>query len=150
MQSHAGRNQLVIVLLTLVLPCLFGFTNPHVGPDTCDDCHIRVPTQEEAARGYYALLRATIDDTCMMCHEDRSCSLGTWRIRHPSGVDRWNPAVAEPPVSLPIFGGRIACSTCHLHRKPDVADYKMLRNVRVDGARIDATDLCADCHLQYF
>ncbi len=150
MQRHPGRRLLALLALSPLVLGMYGFANPHVGQETCGECHIRVPTQEEAASGYYALLGATIDDTCMRCHEDRSCSLGSWRIRHPSGVREWDEQVASAPVSLPLYEGRIACATCHLHRKPEVTDYKMLRNVKVDGEKIDATDLCGDCHAQFF
>ena len=124
--------------------------NPHIKPEPCESCHTKVPTEADGRVGDYFLLKNSIDDTCHVCHEKTCCKPGSLHgINHPSNIDRWDWKLFRRPKTLPLHRGFITCNTCHLHSKPDVPSYKMVRIVIVDGKRIDWAELCRDCHQGY-
>lgn len=128
----------------------FALLNPHIKPEPCGSCHTKVPTEEEGQMGEYFLLKETIDDTCHVCHEKTCCKPGSLHgINHPSNIDDWDWKLFRRPKTLPLYGGFITCSTCHLHSVPDGDSFKMVRIVKIDGKKIDWTALCTDCHVGY-
>lgn len=149
------RSFLLTALMSIILAAgLMGTSpaliNPHLKPEPCDSCHTQVPTKEEGAAGDYHLLKETIDDTCHVCHETTCCKPGSLHgINHPSNVNKWDFKLFRRPKTLPLFEGYITCSTCHLHSIPDGPSYKMVRIVKIDGKKIDWTELCTDCHVGY-
>ncbi len=148
MVNRSGRIGLLLLIPAALI--LYGFTNPHAGPDTCGSCHSAVPTADDAAARDYKLLGGTIDGTCRACHREKYCTLGSYQAFHPSGIDEWEDWIARPPRTVPLFGGFITCATCHLHRRPGEPDYKMLRLTRVEGDKVDTTELCRDCHPTFY
>ncbi|NDY43486.1 hypothetical protein G3N55_11630 [Dissulfurirhabdus thermomarina] len=113
----------------------------------CEACHSKVPGPGED--GDAPLRGRSIDATCMGCHELGQCVPGHGHCTtHPSGR-RWNPARVHRPTTLPLFGGRITCATCHRHRLEDGDAPFLLRRVRFDGAGFDYSELCRECHVGY-
>lgn len=142
---------LCIIIVTSLLAVTHrdshGLLNPHIKPEPCGSCHTKVPTDKDHE---YFLLKDTIDETCHICHEKTCCKPGSLHgISHPSNIDRWDWKLFRRPKTLPLHNGFITCNTCHLHTKPDGPSYKMVRVVKIDGKRIDWTELCRDCHLGY-
>ncbi|MBI5419695.1 MAG: hypothetical protein HZA60_06385 [Deltaproteobacteria bacterium] len=141
---------LAVFFLACISIAAFGVLNPHIEPPQCDSCHKKIPTEEEAAAGHYFLLKDTIDDTCHICHEKTCCKPGSLHgINHPSNIKDWDRKYFRKPKTLPLHNGYITCNTCHLHRMPGGNQYKMVRIVKIDGKKIDWTDLCTDCHIGY-
>src|SRR5512139_867418 len=142
-----------LAVATLVIVSLrdsHGLLNPHIKPEPCGSCHTKVPTEEDGRTGDYFLLKDRIDDTCHICHEKTCCKPGSLHgTNHPSNIDRWDWKKFRRPKILPLHNGFITCSTCHVHSKPDGPSYKMVRIVKIDGKRIDWTELCRDCHEGY-
>jgi len=56
---------------------------------------------------------------------------------HPSNTNRWNREEMTVPTTLPLYDGYITCLTCHYRNKPEGADYKRVRMVKVKGDRVD-------------
>lgn len=50
------------------------------------------------------------------------------------------------PATLPLCDGYITCLTCHYRDKPEGADYKRIRIVKIKGDQADWAGLCRDCH----
>ncbi len=124
--------------------------NPHVEPARCLACHTKVPTADDGERGDYFLIRDTIDDTCHACHTSACCMPGTLHgANHPSNINNWDWKLFHRPKTLPLFNGYITCSTCHFHREAEGSAYKLVRIVKVDGKKVDWTELCHDCHVGY-
>ncbi len=124
--------------------------NPHIPPDPCDACHTKVPTAEQAKAGEYQLLKDNIDDLCHICHEATCCKPGSLHGgNHPSNINTWDRKKFREPKTLPLFDGYITCETCHTHRRPEGPQYKLVRIVKIDGKKIDWTELCTDCHVGY-
>lgn len=124
--------------------------NPHVKPESCESCHTKIPTAADGDRGEYFLLKESIDETCHICHEKTCCKPGSLHgSGHPSNIDRWDRGKFRKPKSLPLHNGFFTCNTCHLHAKPDGPSFKMVRIVKIDGKKIDWSDLCTDCHAGY-
>lgn len=141
---------LVVVLLVALSSRSFGLLNPHIKPEPCGSCHTKVPSGEEGQSGEYFLLKDTIDETCHVCHEKTCCKPGSLHgASHPSNIRDWDWEIMKRPKTLPLFDGYITCSTCHLHSKPEGDTFKMVRIVKIDGKKIDWTDLCTDCHVDY-
>ncbi len=127
-----------------------GVVNPHIQNDSCGSCHARIPTESDGRVGDYFLLKDTIDDTCHICHENSCCKPGSLHgSNHPSNIDKWDRKLFRRPKTLPLHNGFITCNTCHLHSRPDNPSFKMVRIVKIDGKKIDWTDLCTDCHVGY-
>jgi len=144
------RILLVVVILLAASSRSFGLLNPHVKPEPCGSCHTKVPSEEEGQSGEYFLLKDTIDDTCHVCHETTCCKPGSLHgISHPSNINDWDWKLFRRPKTLPLYNGYITCTTCHLHSKPEGDSFKMVRIVKIDGRKIDWTDLCTDCHVGY-
>jgi len=40
----------------------------------------------------------------------------------------------------------LTCNTCHLHRRPQGRDYKLVRLVEFTPTGVQWTNLCQDCH----
>lgn len=142
-----------IILVLLWAATSRGLINPHVEPANCESCHVKIPSQEEAERGDYFLLKETIDSTCHICHEYTCCKVGSLHEKernHPSNIDRWDRNKVAEPKTLPLFDGYITCSTCHYHRKPEGGDYKMIRILKknVLGDLRNWEGLCVDCHIK--
>lgn len=128
----------------------FAIMNPHKKPEPCESCHSKVPSKEDGESGNYYLLKDSIDDTCHVCHDTMCCSAFTIHGgSHPSNIKDWDRKLFRAPKTLPLHDGYITCSTCHLHSIPDGPSYKMVRIVRIDGKKIDWTELCRDCHSSY-
>ena len=124
--------------------------NPHVKPEVCDACHIKVPTADDGERGDYFLAKETIDATCQVCHEYSCCKRGALgQFNHPSNISRWDWSKFHRPRVLPLYGGSITCTTCHFPHVTEEPTYRMVRIVRVEGKKIDWTELCHDCHVDY-
>jgi len=124
--------------------------NPHVKPEPCESCHTKIPTAADGDRGEYFLLKESIDETCHVCHEKTCCKPGSLHgSSHPSNIDRWDREKFRKPKTLPLHNGFITCNTCHMHSKPDGPSFKMVRIVKIDGKKIDWSDLCTDCHVGY-
>ena len=80
--------------------------NPHVKPEVCDACHIKVPTADDGERGDYFLAKETIDATCQVCHEYSCCKRGALgQFNHPSNISRWDWSKFRRPRVLPLYGG---------------------------------------------
>lgn len=140
----------VAVLTTVSFHDSHGVLNPHIKPEPCASCHTKVPTEADTRMGDYFLLKDGIDDTCHVCHETTCCKPGSLHAgNHPSNIDRWDRKLFRRPRTLPLYNGFITCSTCHLHTRPDGPSFKMIRIVKIDGKRIDWTELCKDCHEGY-
>lgn len=121
--------------------------NPHLPPDSCDSCHVRLPTKEEAAAGNYRLLKESIDGTCRICHPPMCCEVGSLHtFNHPSDFDKWDRTRFRRPKTLPLHNGKITCATCHFHLKKDGPTYRMVRIVQRDRGGIQWIYLCRDCH----
>jgi hypothetical protein len=139
----------VLSLLFVTLPAQ-GLLNPHIKPEPCGSCHTQVPTEEDGRNGDYYLLKDSIDDTCHVCHELTCCMPGNQHGgNHPSNIKDWDWDKFRRPKTLPLFAGYITCSTCHLHGKPDGPSYKLVRIVKIDGKKIDWSQICTDCHVGY-
>ncbi len=124
--------------------------NPHVEPAKCPACHTKAPTADDAKRGDYFLLKDGIDDTCHTCHETTCCKPGSLHgENHPSNIDTWDAKLFRAPRTLPLYNGYITCNTCHFHRLAQGNAYKLVRIVTIDGRRVDWTELCRDCHVDY-
>ena len=135
---------LVTSMLTTSFRHSYGLLNPHIKPEPCGSCHTKIPGKEDYK---FFLLKDTIDETCHVCHEKVCCKPGSLHgINHPSHIRNWDWKIMRRPKTLPLYDGYITCSTCHLHSKPDGPSYKMVRLVKIDGKRIDWTELCTDCH----
>lgn len=121
--------------------------NPHLKPEACDSCHVRVPTKEEGAAGNYSLLKESIDATCHVCHKKMCCDLNSLHsFNHRSDFKDWDPAKYQAPKTLPLQDGHITCATCHFHSEPEGDSYKMVRLVTRNRTRIEWSLLCKDCH----
>lgn len=144
---------LLSLLLTVVsAPAARGVMNPHIEPASCPSCHTKAPTAEETAAGDYFLIKETIDDTCHMCHEYSCCKPGSLHEKkrnHPSNIDRWDRSKFREPKTLPLHSGFITCNTCHFHREAQGNSYKLVRIVKVNDKKVDWTELCVDCHVDY-
>lgn len=150
MHRIAGPLLLLVVILVAASVPSFGLLNPHIKPEPCDSCHSKVPTKEDGEAGDYFLLKDTIDGTCHVCHEKTCCKPGSLHgINHPSNIRTWDWKLFRRPKTLPLHNGYITCSTCHFHSKPEGGTYKMVRIVKIDGKKIDWTNLCTDCHIGY-
>ncbi len=142
----------ILLIMAGSLDSVRGLLNPHVPPESCDSCHLKIPTEDEAGSGEYFLLKDTIDATCHVCHEYACCNVGSLHEKHrnhPSNIRNWDTEFAREPKKLPLHNGYITCNTCHLHRKNESGDYKMVRIVKIGNSKIDWTELCADCHVDY-
>jgi hypothetical protein len=124
--------------------------NPHIKPEPCESCHVKVPTKADGRAGNYFLLKETIDDTCHVCHEKTCCKAGTLHhFEHPSNIDQWDKTRFKAPKTLKLYGGFITCSTCHDHSIPAGESFKMVRLAQRDGMRIEWVRLCRDCHTSF-
>jgi hypothetical protein len=141
-------------LALLLIPFLFAPSafaaepaNPHISPDGCVECHIAVPTPENAAMGDYFLIRTTIDETCKSCHAKDGCAIGVNQAAHPSGIEILGADGSGPhPHSLPLYGGKIACTTCHFNLMQPSDSYRRVRLSEWRNGEPDLSRLCADCH----
>lgn len=141
---------LSVVVLAAAASSVQGLVNPHVEPANCPSCHTRAPTAEEGQAGDYFLTKETIDDTCHVCHEYSCCKPSSLHGQnHPSNINTWDRTLFRRPKTLPLFDGYIMCDTCHFHRNAQGTTYKLVRIVKVDGKKIDWTELCVDCHVDY-
>src|SRR5512143_3713956 len=141
---------LPVMMIAVAAASARGLVNPHVEPATCPSCHTKAPTAEEATSGDYFLVKDTIDDTCHVCHEYSCCKPSSLHGQnHPSNIDKWDRKLFRTPKTLPLFNGFITCDTCHYHRNAQGNTYKLVRIVNVDGKKIDWTELCHDCHVDY-
>lgn len=143
---------LFVVLLYLPGPGrageLDGIQSPHGGPTSCPSCHTAVPTPEDAGAGRYSLRGGSIDETCCICHVAK-CKPLAGKKNHPSNTNRWNRAELKVPATLPLYDGYITCLTCHYRNRPEGADYKRIRLVKIMGDRVDWSGLCRDCHTDH-
>ncbi len=92
-------------------------------PEPCESCHSKIPSDKDAQEESYFLLKKSIDATCHICHE-----------------------YAREPKQLSLHKRYITCNTCHLHRKPEGQDYKLVRLVKISNKKIDWSEFCVDCH----
>lgn len=150
MSRGSLRYVFPVLFLVFSSASAFALLNPHVKPEPCNSCHTKVPTKADGEAGNLFLLKDSIDDTCMVCHEKKCCKPGDLgHLGHPSGIDKWDMKKFRRPVTLPLYDGKITCSTCHFHSVPEGDSYKMVRIVKVDMKKIDWTELCHDCHIDY-
>lgn len=141
---------LPILLLAVAAGSARGVMNPHIEPASCPSCHTKVPTAEEGQAGDYFLLKDTIDATCHICHEYSCCKPSSLHgSNHPSNINSWDMKQFRRPKTLPLYSGYITCDTCHFHRAAQGNGYKLVRIVKLDGKKIDWTELCHDCHVDY-
>lgn len=144
------RIALLAVILLFASVSAFALLNPHIKPEPCDSCHAKVPTKEDGEKEDFFLLKDDIDALCHVCHEKKCCKPGDLgHLGHPSGIEKWDTKKFRRPKTLPLYEGKITCTTCHFHSRQDGTDYKMVRIVKIDGKKIDWTDLCHDCHIGY-
>jgi len=138
-----------VALLFLPVPGRAGepgrIASPHGEPPSCPSCHTKVPTSEEGAAGIYSLRGDSIDETCCICHVPK-CKPIEGKRNHPSNINRWNREELRAPDTLPLYNGYITCLTCHYRNRPEGADYKRVRIVKIKGDRADWAGLCRDCH----
>lgn len=145
---------IIIVLLLFAGQRIHGRSeaapNPHVPPELCENCHIKIPTRQEVALGDFSLIGGSIDATCHICHPEKCCQ-GDIRhpSNHPSNVKTWDRKKVKRPLTVPLHNGYITCNTCHLHRSPDTPTVYLLRKVKTTKDGLDWTDLCRDCHIGY-
>ncbi len=127
-----------------------GMVNPHGDKEACLSCHRERPAPG-ASRGEAILLGNSIDATCQICHPYDCCRVHALKgHNHPSDVGKWDVKQFSPPRELPLFGGKITCTTCHLNHPREGKDsYALLRIVSVRLDRVDWTALCRDCHRDY-
>ena len=124
--------------------------NPHIQPESCESCHTKVPTAAEGSAGDFFLLKPSIDDTCLVCHEKTCCKVGTLHhFEHPSNIDQWDATRFKAPKTLKLYSGFITCTTCHVHSIPEGESFKMVRLAQRDGMRIEWVRLCRDCHTRF-
>jgi len=141
---------LAAAILLTASPGSRALLNPHLKPEACGSCHTKVPTEADDRAGNYFLLKGTIDDTCLICHEKTCCKAGTLHhFEHPSNIDRWDKTRFKAPNTLKLYGGFITCSTCHVHSIPEGESFKMVRLAQRDGKRIEWVRLCRDCHTSF-
>jgi len=123
---------------------------PHYVDGGCGVCHII--ENEITLVG----LKANEELLCTSCHSregdiEIENELGTLikvdlGISHPYGME---PSEKSIPTTLPLFDGKIKCSTCHdVHT--DNSESNMLRLYTAqEGQNADFTLLCLDCHKEY-
>jgi hypothetical protein len=152
MKRHSGFALAVLSLFLCMssVPFALAADNPHVSMDACPACHVDIPTPEDAFAQEFRLARGSVDDTCRTCHADTACALGLGRVVHPSGIDEWDRRICDGPKTLPLFEGRISCTTCHYYLKPVGNDFRMVRNVKFYDGQPELSGLCADCHEDYY
>lgn len=123
--------------------------NPHLGEDSCQACHSKVPSPLEVEAGEYFLLKDSIDETCGQCHklyigQDSHTSTG-----HPTGIKM--ALSQDQPFSLPLNDGYITCKTCH-RCIADISGptFAMLRiSNTFDSSDEERSELCRQCHKGY-
>lgn len=132
--------------------------NPHdtSKPRYCLNCHTEEIYEQDCDESEgYCLLAGSVDAVCLTCHvKEDCCRVGQEHLprlylghrSHPTDLATGEITRAYIPETLPIHQGRITCRTCHLHRREQPGGYKMLRLADVNGAAIDWTVLCHDCH----
>lgn len=145
------------VLMLAGAPAASAVENPHI--DTADNsscllCH--VPGYETASTeaGDFALLEETIDALCLTCHiKTECCVIGQAHMggifigySHPTDLDARSIRSDYLPKTLPLQAGTMTCNTCHLHRRPEGRDYKLVRLVEFTATGAQWTRLCKDCH----
>ena len=143
---------LTVMLFVVAAPPARAVFNPHIEPASCPSCHTKVPTAEQVQAGDFFLIKDSIDDTCHICHEYSCCKPGSLHAKnrnHPSNINTWDRKLFRAPKTLPLHDGYITCNTCHFHRADAGAGFKLVRIVKIDGKKIDWTDLCVDCHVGY-
>lgn len=129
-------------------------------PRRCGSCHTPAIRTQPVRDGEYHLLTETVDGVCLVCHrKEECCRVGQEHqdrrlqpgigITHPSDLPVAEVPAAQRPRTLPVFGGRITCNTCHYHDRRRPADYKLVRLVVIRNTGVDWTHLCADCHDGY-
>lgn len=124
--------------------------NPHIPSELCKNCHIKIPTCQEAALGDFSLIGGSIDATCHICHPEKCCRGDIQHpSNHPSNVKTWDRKKVKRPLTVPLHSGYITCNTCHLHRFPGTPTIYLLRKVKTTKDGLDWTDLCRDCHVGY-
>jgi hypothetical protein len=148
MNRHPVLPLLVLFLFAAQPVFGFGVVNPHESMEetACLSCHYSVPVAEDSACGEYRLLKDSIEATCRSCHPGELCALGVGRVVHLSGIETWK---SRGPRTLPLYEGKITCTTCHYRLKPAGEDFKMVRNVVFRDGNPDLRPLCADCHEGY-
>ena len=139
----------LVALLFLPWPARAGeldeIASPHGDPSSCPACHTDVSASGEAAGGRYSLRGDSIDETCCICHITKCKPIeGKWN--HPSNINRWDREEMTVPATLPLYDGYITCLTCHYRDKPEGADYKRIRILKIKGDQADWAGLCRDCH----
>jgi len=153
-----------ISIFALSLPVISGaidIANPHDSskPKFCLNCH----TAEIYAKNCnepegFCLLAGSVDGLCLICHiKEECCRPGLQHLpkihlgmkNHPSDLDVGKIPRAYYPKTLPVYQGRITCSTCHLHFQEKPGGYKMLRLVTITKEGVDWTVLCHDCHKDF-
>ena len=102
------------------------------GEEGCSSCHGMHKTDTRRGRG---ARKANVGpQICLDCHTDRSSRPQVdLAATHPLGVDLRD----KDHGSLPLVGGRIACTTCH---EAHGADARLLR------LGSDAGETCLECH----
>jgi predicted CXXCH cytochrome family protein len=75
-----------------------------------------------------------VDGRCGGCHQIEDA------FTHPVGIV---PSMPVPP-GLPLEHGRLECTTCHDNRAS--ADHLRARELHTPLLRLEAADLCAECH----
>ncbi len=150
MKSPAVWSILAVGLLAVCSANVRANPNPHNDPQGCPNCHLQIPTAEDAAAGRLFLVSSTIDDTCRTCHA--CCRMGArHQSFHPTGVNEWDREKKrlEDPKVVPLFGGFITCSTCHAHPLQEPTHPALLRWIDRKTPEEDHSDLCRDCHIGY-
>jgi len=141
---------LLVLLCGGVGTAVAATVNPHLKPEPCKACHTKVPSDEEASSGQYFHTKATIDETCKVCHSCCRIGMTHLEMRHPSDIKDWDRSRFKAPQTLPLHNGKITCNTCHYHRAPDEPTIHLLRKVKVgDRFGMDWSELCRDCHVGY-
>lgn len=158
-QRHGGQVTFQIMILrkvmartALLIPLLWpaitlaNGVNPHLGEDSCQSCHTKVPSTLEVQSGTYFLQQNTIEETCGMCHPEAGfhTSMG-----HPTGIQM--TVSQDQPLTLPLKDGKITCKTCHHCIANDTTPtFAMLRIINRDQSfDEELTRLCRECHIGY-
>ena len=148
---------LAAALVLVAAPPTSAVTNPHVDStdnSSCLFCHVQ--GFETALEGEYTLVEERIDAVCLRCHtKTQCCAVGQKHMddlfignSHPSDLEASDMRRESRPKSLPLQDGRMTCNTCHLHRRPAVRSYKLVRLVEFTDTGVDWAPLCLDCHAE--
>jgi len=136
MHKEYSINLLLLIYifaLSIVSGCAIG---SHGSLIMCSACHVGEPTKENPSLKYSS-------DPSKLCNDCHDYKDGL--NHHPASIISGpfgNTAVLDP--SLKLYGGEMACLTCHqIH----VEGHKMTsRNFLVGGPYKDKRELCFRCH----